>query len=44
MRFKETTLGWFIVCMIVDSFFRIYKARLESFSFAMIFKADFSLD
>ena len=42
MRLSATTPGWLIVCIIVDSFLRIFSALDESLSLAMIFKADFS--
>jgi len=42
MRLKQTTLGCFIVYMMVDSFLRIERAREDSLSLFIIFKADFS--
>ena len=42
IRFSEMTLAWSIVYIIVDSFFRIFWARSDKFSFAMILRADIS--
>lgn len=42
MRLNFTTLAWCIECIIADSFTKIFYARLESLSLAIIFRALFS--